>query len=322
VRLTNLTQFNRTHRFVGGLGLVLGLVLGVAEVRAEETVRLQGDASLVREVAGLLEARGIRMGEAGLVVDVREADAQIHLRAELAGGKVVERSMNTPDAAATWVESLVRRDLSDPLLAPRQPPRVPTVPPPVPAVVSVVPAANETAHAFRFYLDLAWVTTFGSDLSLATGAGASGCYHLGRACVGVRARYLDQVLGSRDDRGSAASGASLSIKRSYADFQALVLMPVAVSRWVLAPGAGVGMRRLTAQAEVDDEETDHTGWGACASLSIQAIRVFRYGLAVTAGAEVQAGFGRPSESFSLEKTHFPGLPRFAMLGSLGVAFYP
>jgi hypothetical protein len=124
-----------------------------------------------------LQRRDVRVppptGCAAPTVEVEATPAGVQVR------RPPEPARQVPDleTAALLVETWVRAELIDPLLAARRGP-------PLPAVMAPPPAGR--ALHFGVGLDTAWA----DDRSLWAGVRAGGCIELGAVCPGVRLRTL------------------------------------------------------------------------------------------------------------------------------------
>jgi hypothetical protein len=309
-------------------GIFLGAMATPA--RGESLGWLRGDDALVAKVRDLLMDRGFdpdRPRDTSCFVVVLRDDGQsVHVTATWPDGRVVERIVATPETAATVIESIDRHDLADPLLAPRRPPaKKATSGAPAP-VVSATPAlppqaASPTLVFPQFSVGMGGVAAVGIDGSIALGAAASACFPIGRACLGARTRYLDGLRSPRGD-GAGADPSHVEIQRSNVDLLATIELPIPWGAFRLVPGAAFGVRVVFASAGAKRDEVEGRSVGGSSELSIDLVRVFGNGLALSLGVEALALLGGVVDGRELGTVWVAGQPRWSMLGNLGVRFYP
>lgn len=127
----------------------------------------------------------------GIAVHIERRDAGFDLRREGARAQRVP----TLETAALLVETWVRADLIDPLLAARAGPPQPTPPA---AAVTIAPAVPPPRD---LHLDFGLQAGAADDKSFWTGVYGQGCLKLGAVCVGVRGqvRVDPSVSGASKD---------------------------------------------------------------------------------------------------------------------------
>jgi hypothetical protein len=313
---------------------------------------LRGDEALVAKIRNILTDRGLQpdlpRDEGGFVVVLRDDGQSVHVTATWPDGRVLERIVGTPEMAATVVESLDRHDLADPLLAPRHLPARAATPEPtppavaatyvpiqapvvaapgaLPPVVVAVPGPLSPAPtaqvSSRFFAGLGSTAAVGTDGSIALGATVSSCFAIGRACLGARLRYLDELLSPNGDGATGGDPSHVYIQRSNLDVLAAIELPIPWGAYYLVPGAAFGARVVFLQARVRGAEVNSNPAGADAELSMDVIRVFGNGLALSLGISAQALLGRVVDGSTFDNTWISGQPRWSMLGNAGVRFYP
>jgi hypothetical protein len=212
-------------------------------------VRLDGDAALVGAVGAALGERGIATDGAPDTSGDAAACAPAHvtlarredrIAVSIAGARelAVEREVTDARTATTVIESWVRTDVEEPLLASRTvamaaPPRAPAAapaPPPPPATATTIapPAANGRGVQLFAIAE----RSFASDGTAWLGLQLGGCVALGPFCVGGRGRF------------SLAAGEQLSqdnLERHGFELLAAADLPLRFGPAILSPGMGVGV---------------------------------------------------------------------------------
>jgi hypothetical protein len=201
---------------------------------------LDGDPMLVASIGDDLARRGI--------VTIAPPDAEavrVRLAREDRGilvdlsdpqGRTAERAVGSPDTAAALIESWSRREIADPLLAPRRPE------PPVVQAEAAIPAPPSR-----------WRPTFRLDGRSAgdpengwwLGVGAGACVRFGPICMGGEGRLARLIAGNNDGHFSVAP-------QVRSDWQALATaeLPIELGRPVLLLGLGVGFGQRLSGTQV------------------------------------------------------------------------
>jgi hypothetical protein len=206
---------------------------------------LRGDAARVERVAAFLAENDVKVAAASacsvLVVDLIHVGEAITVAIEDEHGRRVTRTAGDERDAAAIVESFVRRDLSDPLLAARVAPPRPPEPTAVPAPATAERAtAAVVASARRILLSAGAAAGLGSDGSLWTGMRVQACVQLGPVCIGGQLSRL------ADTRRTGLS-ADLDSRRTELGFHGVAEVPRRWGRLELSPSAGVGYALLEAE---------------------------------------------------------------------------
>jgi hypothetical protein len=254
--------------------LALLLLLAQASAGSPETgaVTLAGDGELVAAMQRLLTERGIVVvapeveGAVQLQVQPDPAGLRIFIRDR--NGNVVERVAATPEVGAVVVESWMREDLTQPLLAPHAvvtpvpwpappPPRAPPPPAPAPLMASVVVASQ---------------TALGTDNSLWMGASVAACVRLGWFCVGLQTQFAGDtaLAGNVGARYAPVGGASCQdtdptlsrqLTRIGAGALATLDLPLRIGAGTFGPGLGVGIGWQSTRATLGDHSGSATSVG-------------------------------------------------------------
>lgn len=251
--------------------LVLLLWLAQASASPEAgVVTLAGDGELVADLQRSLAERGIAVvppdteGAVHLQVQPDPAGLRIFIRDR--NGNVIQRVAATPEVGAVVVESWMREDLTQPLLAPHAvvtpvewpaPPRAPPTPPPAPRVASVVVASQ---------------TSLATDNTLWMGASVGACVRVGWFCLGLQTQFAgDTVLaGNIGARYAPEGGASCQdtdptlprqLTRMGAGALATMDLPLRIGPATFGPGLGVGMAWQSTRATLGDHSGNATSLG-------------------------------------------------------------
>ena len=211
-------------------------------------VRLDGDVALVGAVGAALGERGIATdvtSDAGRAAECAPARVTLARRDDriavsIAGARepAVEREVTDARTATTVIESWVRTDVDEPLLAsrtiamaaPRPAPAAAPVPPPPPVTTTTV--APPPANGRGVQLFALAERSLASDGTAWLGVQIGGCVALGPLCIGGRGRF------------SLAAGPQLSqdnLERHGFELLAAADLPLRFGPAVLSPGLGVGV---------------------------------------------------------------------------------
>ena len=238
-----------------GVGITLAAICAArhASAACRPGVRLDGDAALVGVVGAALDERGIptdvpsdasgapggsEPGCAAARVTLARRDDRIAVSIVGARDPAVEREVTDTRTATTVIESWVRVDVEEPLLASRTvamaSPRPPSAAPPAPAppavtTTTVAPPASNGRGVQLFALGERSIASDGTNwLGVQIGA----CVALGPLCVGGRARF------------ALAAGPQLqqdNLERHGFELLFDVDLPIRVGRAMLSPGLGAGV---------------------------------------------------------------------------------
>lgn len=314
------------------IGMLLGclLVLGPMRAQAEPgpspscpaAVQLEGDPALTAALMPALRSRGIvtraPLGCPLSFIRVTRSPPGllIGLHQELTQ---TERLVSDPTVAATLIESWMRSNLTDPLLAAPELMATPSPPPPQAVAPRVVSA--------RFTLELLLESGIDKDRAIWLGGSLQGCAPVGPLCLGATMRSTAEV--------PASYIGTYRDQRVALDVLASVQWPLRRGRWVVVPGLGLGAGWLHHQAtpapEVAGDEREDSGLTGAASITqsdggIRAelrllVRLrLKAGWLITSGLALGTAFldGPATQLQSGEKLL---LAPWAMLrGSLGLAW--
>jgi hypothetical protein len=197
-----------------------------------------------------------------------------------------------------------------------------TPPPAIAASATTLPPIAATHSSSHFFAGVGGSAAVGTDGSIALGATVSSCFPIGRTCLGARIRYLDGLRSPRGDGATVDEPAHVDIERSNLDLLAAIELPIPWGAYHLVPGAAFGARLVFLHAKVRRAEQESHPWGASAELSMDVVRVFGNGLALSLGMEAQALLGPAEDGSEFENAWISGQPHWSMLLNAGVRFYP
>lgn len=278
------------------VSLMVALVAWQAPAHAQQAscrpvARVGGEPALAAAVVPLLEERGVPLAGAAPACGVVDAvlatqDGRVRVTIIDADGATVERSADDAAGAATAIESFVRSDVSEPLLAARAAPPAPRQtgdrePPPAATVVAA-PIAAAPGRAGRT-IDVAGAAELGvtGDGAIWRGAHLQGCVRIGRLCAGGLLRFAD-------DSESRGDSADLLTSRTAFELAFLVELPLrAGGRVTLVPGVRAGVLSVTAERETllqgeseDETYAAHVGGGVAAAVALRGAWSLRADVAV------------------------------------------
>jgi len=222
------------------------LILLARGTAAGECVRLQGDAAGIGE---LLSERGIRSSDTcALVVTIERLDEQLVLHIAR-DGSLVDRVAADARTAATVIESFVREDIGDALLAARAAP-----PPPAPAVqhedrvVAISSPPSPARRGVQLFGELE--SSYGNDRTGWVGAHVGACVMLGPVCAAARIRHAEVVGGPEvwDQTSRRSAEVLLGID-----------VPFGLGRMLLSPGFAAGMGVMHTRGETHDMRVETGG---------------------------------------------------------------
>lgn len=313
-----------------GMLLCWLLLLAPAGTRADAgpspscpaAVQLEGDPALTAALTPVLRSRGIvtqpplgcplsfirvTRSPTGLLVCIHQELAQS------------ERVVSDPAVAATLIESWMRSDLTDPLLAA---PDLMTAPPPPPP-----PPVSPRAAPPRFTLDLLVESAIDKDGAIWVGGSLHGCAPVGPLCLGAIVRAAAEV--------PASYVGTYRDQRVALDVLASVLWPLRRGRWVVAPGLGLGAgwlhHQVTPSSELAAEAEDDPALPSPTPIAqsdggIRAELRLLVRLRLKAGWQITSGLAFGTAFLDGPATQLPGgerllLAPWAMLrGSLGLVW--
>lgn len=288
-------------------------------------VHLDGDAALTVPVAEALRRRGIAVDPplscplALVRVDRRAGGLGITINQEPAQG---ERIVSDPAVAAVLIESWIRSDLTDSLLAV---PRFPLAPE-LAAAVAPAPAPPASAPTGPgFTISLLFEVGIDKDAAVWLGGTLHGCAPVGPICLGA-------VLRVAADVPPIAVGTLLD-QRIAMDVLASVIWPIRRGRWTLAPGLGLGAGWLrhealsdgaAAQLEVEDRPailtTAADEGGVRAELRFMAMVRLRAGFHLVSTLALSTSFLEGSAAPFEAAQSLPSAPWLTLHGGLGLAW--
>lgn len=320
---SSLQLLDRIAR-LGGLALI-GVVLGAVGGRARAQVvgcapaagvHAVGDETRLQlalsELRDRLAERGIGepvQGCPAAQAEVTAAGAELVVDVEDVAGRHSRRTVSNAAAAASFIESWVRSDLSAPLLSP--------------TLAFPAPRASEAARPMvvrqaarrglpALGLALGGQAAVASDGSVWGGLELAGCVRLGRVCAGALARW-NVELQSEERRENAQA------ERRSADLLVGADLPLSFGRVTLTPGlaAGVGWMHNGAfrvsERRIDE---DSGGLRLAARLTVSMRLRGRWGIDL--GATLDASPLARTESYVVEAVTIPGEPRVYLRGMLGL----
>jgi len=216
------------------------LLARTAQAEGEEPVlpaALAGDPALVAQLSDELVRRGVPSGSGEEAVQasvVQEGDG-IRVALRDPQGRTTDRLVASVDTAAALVESWARRDIADPLLAPRAPVQPP--PPLVAAPAVVVPMEAPSPPPASIWTPVLRLQGESWNRSLWLAGSVGACARVGAMCLGGSMRLARQ-LESHDPPFEERFPL-----RMQTDFETLAQaeLPIALGRPVLVLGLGVGL---------------------------------------------------------------------------------
>lgn len=226
------------------------LLLGPARTQAAEgpsptcpaAVQIEGEPALAAALTAALRSRGIvtppPLGCPLSLIRVTRSPQGlvVHIHQELAQ---TERLVSDAAVAATLIESWLRSDLTNPLLAAPELLAAPPLPPPPP------PPAAPRAASPRFTIELLFESGIDKDGAIWLGGSLHGCAPVGPLCLGAIVRTAAEV--------PASYIGTYRDQRVALDVLASLVWPLRRGRWGVAPGLGLGAGWLHHQAKPDPE---------------------------------------------------------------------
>lgn len=277
-------------------------------------VELSGDAVAVGAVGELLAARGVALaatkcgvvraridrGADGLAIEVQQGD-----------GTVVDRRAGEAHTAATVIESFLRSDVQDPLLAARAAPSAPL------PRADVVAAPTPMLRASRgVHLLSAFETSYASDRTSWVGVHLGACVSLGPICAAARLRAAGVVDGPGVWKGNVQG----SVERRSIDLLVGIDIPFAVRGWTLSPGFAAGIGQLHTRGATREVRED-TG-RACADVhvALSIPLVSRLALDLFGAADLMQATRLEEDSPMTSGVELPDEPRFLVRVGLGLRY--
>jgi hypothetical protein len=254
-----VTATARATRLVAAAALSAALALSLSlagDARAEPAcapvVRVTGEPALADPVIALLHQRGVSVDGAsrcGTLTAVLTASGErTRITIVDAEGRTALRMAEDVRAAATFIESWARGDLSAPLLAAREAPPALATARQAPDRESPPPIAETAAFETRpIAIAAAAGAGLSSDGALWTAAQAQACVVVGPTCLGALVRYAN------DTRSQGDSNVRVTARRSL-DLLVVADLPLHLGPVVVTPGLGVGQTALRAQRQSGDHE--------------------------------------------------------------------
>ncbi len=271
----------------------------------------------VSELRDRLAERGIGEpvdGCPAAQAEVAAAGAELMIDVEDVAGRHSRRTVSTPAAAASFIESWVRTDLSAPLLSPALAfpvaPAPERAPEPASAPVVVRQGARPGLPALGIALGAQGAVA--SDGSVWGGLELAACVRLGRLCAGALARW-NVELESEERRENAQA------ERRSAELLVGAELPLRFGRVTLTPGLAAGVGWLHNGAfRVSERRIDEDSGGLrlAARLTVSMKLVGRWG--IDAGVTLDGSPLARTESYVVETVTIPGEPRVYLRGMLGL----
>lgn len=163
----------------------LALVLGSSIAAASPCAALEGDATLVDQIGGRLQADGVATTAQPACTHVRVAARGDAIELVRDDGST-ERVVGQLDTAVTLIESWTRTELEAAMLAPRQQPEQSLVVAASPLLVRATPRVQALTS---------FETAYSDDRSNWVGVSVGACVEVGPVCASVRARVAAVVEG-------------------------------------------------------------------------------------------------------------------------------
>lgn len=225
---------------------------GSAQEPCRPSVSLEGGIELVGPIAQVLRQRGI--GEkvdpgcplVRAAVERRGAEVLVRVVEE---NRRSERLAADTTAAATFIESWARTDISAPLLAA---PAFSSDPVPVPAALPPAPVPS-LPGAPRYSLGASAEAAVDVRGAAWLGAALHGCGRAGPLCIGALWRVTSDL--------PEVNGDGLRTHRLSTELLLTIDLPLRLRRFVLAPGIGLGVGWLHLDGSGTSPE-DNSGSGS------------------------------------------------------------
>lgn len=275
---------------VTGLGCML-LVSDAVCDPCPPAAAITGDPDVVRAIETVLQARGVDIGSPTTDAAFAAACPRVAAEVRIAPTGWLEVSVTDGDgrqtrriaediaAAATVIESWARRDLLDPLIAPRG----------VLAVMSFEAATLASATVPResrsqFSLSGGAEAGMSNDGALWTGLRVRGCVSVSTICIGgtLQLGIDTQARGASKTLETARTAMALTVTAER---------PLRHGSVVLSPGIGVGLRSVSATYTPEDEYEQASTIHARGGLAATVVLTRRWALRVDLDAEL-APFAR------------------------------
>lgn len=303
--------------------ITLGITLAVicaprhASAACRPGVRLDGDAALVGTVGAALGERGIATDADDAVcaparVTLERRDDRIAVSIAGTRESAIAREVSDARTATTVIESWVRLDVEEPLLASRtvamalpRPSAVaaPSVPPPTTTTTAAPPPSNDRGLQLFALAERSLASDGTAWMGLQVGA----CVALGPFCLGGRARF--------------AMAAGPQLRQDGLERHAFELvfdgdLPVHFGRATLSPGVGIGIGSVHTHQDGTDQSASTGGPHAEAHVSLL------YGLRRHLALEVAAAVDVTETTHVESSSGFilPDEPQFLARFGAGVRF--
>jgi hypothetical protein len=267
-------------------------------------VRLDGEKALVSEVAPVLAGRGISTAAGGcpaLAVSIERRGRATLVWATADGDQAGARSVTDVRTAATVIESWVRTDVAEPLLARRPPADDPETP----AVLVATPPA---APAARLRFATLGEVGLASDRTVTGGFALRACSMVGRVCVGGGARFATVVDGP--------TMWEATMDREAVDALADADLPMHLGPVTMSPGLGVGAGWVHTHEEDGSDAKQTAGLRGELRLAL-SVRLARQ-LALASVLSLELAQTLATEADSRER--LPSDPRALAHVGLGLVF--
>ena len=290
--------------------VVAALVPGSLEAAPEcrPAVIIAGDASTAAQIAEALHARGIDEPRAGCPAErarIDRVDGAIRLSITDSDGRRIERQVSDPDTAAAVIESFTALDLGPPI-------QVASADVEQPVLIGETIAAATSATP-RGSFGAAFESALATDRSLWLGVRARGCVQLGQLCVGGAARFARDSGISGDAKRTAST-------RTTADMLVVLDVPLALGRFAITPGAGLGVGWLRGRANVSSggEMLDVDAGGLRANAHVGVALPVGRGVSLTLGASVEVSPFAHTAPYGQDGHEIAGEPRGFVRLDLGL----
>lgn len=235
--------------------LALVVSRGIASAECAPSASIVGDAASVAMVREQLLARGVVVDPTGdcpnvAVAIARDGDTLV-VRIDPGTGHEIERTVHGVAAAATLIESYVRRDITAPLLVSRPARRLP---------VSVAPVAAKPRRA-RMDVAVGLDALSGSDESNWLGGRLDVCVRLRMLCVVSSLRYAAQVDAPQptviSNLGPAWTWSDWARSNGEAMFG--IEAPLVLGTTTIASGLSLGVGRTSIASRSSDASARNVG---------------------------------------------------------------
>ena len=286
--------------------LILLTLEGSGAAACPPAVRLGGDPGLVAEVTPVLATRGISTSPADCpavaVTLERRGQATVVSRA-VADAPGATREVTDVRTAATVIESWVRTDVEEPLLA-----RRPSDDREVPDATPLIVAAPTTVAARPLQMSALAETSIATDHTTWVGLQVGACTMVGPACLGGRLRFATVADGPGEWEAA--------MDREAIDALVDLDLPLRIGPVMASSGIAAGLGWIHTHEESEEEGKQTAGLRVETHLSLS------YGIARHVAVEARLSFELAQSVYAASTTRevLPGDPHVLAHAAVGLRF--